>query len=334
MKVAVYTIAKDESQFVKRFMKSCKDADLILIGVDIRTTDDTKKKLQFYGAKTIDIDINPWRFDSARNLVLEAIPSDFDVCISLDLDEVLLDGWRKQLEKQWNNNISMLRYIYIYDWSDPEQTIPSITSLGYKIHGRHDYTWQNAVHENLKYISTKKSELIVISNTIQINHYPDIIKDRTYNSILDRVVQEEPNNAWMSHVRARELFLYKRYEEAIEESKRYLNLSKAYQSNEEGQTRAETMRIIARSLYILHRGDPGEIQLWMLRSSAEAPNTREAWVYLGEAWVMMNNFPSAYAAFINALGIRDRTLSIECEERCWDDIYVKNMANSSLSQIQ
>jgi len=97
MKICVYAISKNEQQFVQRFCESAKDADLILIA-DTGSTDDTAEEARRWKQNSIDaranlmvhdICITPWRFDLARNAALALIPRDIDVCISLDLDEVM-----------------------------------------------------------------------------------------------------------------------------------------------------------------------------------------------------------------------------------------------------
>ncbi len=46
----------------------------------------------------------PFRFDHSRNHCLEQIPDDVDICVSLDLDDVIEKGWRMKLEKAWSEN--------------------------------------------------------------------------------------------------------------------------------------------------------------------------------------------------------------------------------------
>ena len=98
MKIAVYTVALNEEQFVKRWYESAKDADYLLIA-DTGSTDKTKEIASELGIEVHSISVAPWRFDDARNSALSLIPSDIDYCISLDMDEVLSEGWREELEK-------------------------------------------------------------------------------------------------------------------------------------------------------------------------------------------------------------------------------------------
>ena len=88
MKIAVYTIALNEAQFVERWYESAKDADYLMIA-DTGSADGTVEKALALGINVHVISVRPWRFDDARNAALALLPDDIDYCISLDMDEVL-----------------------------------------------------------------------------------------------------------------------------------------------------------------------------------------------------------------------------------------------------
>ena len=111
MRVAVYTIALNEAQFVEPWFESAKEADYLLIA-DTGSTDDTVEKAKALGINVVSINIKPWRFDDARNASLAAVPLDIDYCISLDMDEVLIPGWRAELEKAHKQGLTRPRYKY------------------------------------------------------------------------------------------------------------------------------------------------------------------------------------------------------------------------------
>ena len=48
MKIYIYSIAKNEEKFAKRFIDSCKGADKVIV-CDTGSTDNTKKILQKWG---------------------------------------------------------------------------------------------------------------------------------------------------------------------------------------------------------------------------------------------------------------------------------------------
>ena len=73
MKIAVYTIAKNEEQFVERWYNSVKDADYLLIA-DTGSSDRTIELAKSLGINVFEISVNPFRFDDARNAALALIP--------------------------------------------------------------------------------------------------------------------------------------------------------------------------------------------------------------------------------------------------------------------
>ena len=95
-KICVYAISKNEEKFVDRWYESIKEADKIIV-LDTGSTDNTVKKLKSHNIDVYEKQIIPWRFDIARNEALSLIPEDYDICISLDLDEVLKSNWRKKI---------------------------------------------------------------------------------------------------------------------------------------------------------------------------------------------------------------------------------------------
>ena len=67
MKIAVYTIALNEEQFVARWYESAKEADYLLIA-DTGSTDNTKEIAKKLGINVVDVAVTPWRFDVVMHL--------------------------------------------------------------------------------------------------------------------------------------------------------------------------------------------------------------------------------------------------------------------------
>ena len=78
MKIAVYTIVKNEEQFIQRWADSCKEADYRLI-VDTGSTDNTLAVAELSGCHTASITVKPWRFDHDRNPELALLQNDIDI---------------------------------------------------------------------------------------------------------------------------------------------------------------------------------------------------------------------------------------------------------------
>ena len=77
MKIAIYTIALNEQDFVERWYKSAKEADYLLIA-DTGSTALTVKYAKNLGINVIEIGVKPWSFEDARNAALGSIPMDID----------------------------------------------------------------------------------------------------------------------------------------------------------------------------------------------------------------------------------------------------------------
>ena len=117
MKICVYAIAKNEESFVKRWVESMSEADLVIV-LDTGSTDNTTKLLKEHGATVISEPILPWRFDIARNKSLALVPNDVDICVCTDLDEVFEAGWRKKLENHWTAETKRGQYRFTWSFND------------------------------------------------------------------------------------------------------------------------------------------------------------------------------------------------------------------------
>ena len=301
MKVAVYTIALNEEQFVRAWAESAKDADLLLIA-DTGSTDGTVALARSLGVEVHTITIRPWRFDDARNASLALLPADVDYCIALDMDEVLLPGWRGELDKAHAAGWSRPRYEYTWSWN-PDGS-PGLVYGGDKIHRRAQYRWRHPVHEVLTYYGQGAESQGWTG--IQIHHHPDASKPRSqYLPLLAMSVAEDPHDDRNAFYYARELYFYGRNEEAAAEFERHLCLPRAVWAPE----RAASMRY-------LHK-ITGNID-WLHKAIAEAPGRREALVELAQHHHNTGNWRVCYEAATAALAITDRPLEYLCEAFAWD----------------
>jgi glycosyltransferase involved in cell wall biosynthesis len=146
MQTAIYTIAKNEAHNVAAFMKAADGAPVYVL--DTGSTDDTVNLLKQHGANVEQQVITPWRFDTARNVALEMVPSNTDVCVSLDMDEVIEQGWQIKLKEQWHGNIG--NYKYIAEWKDEAKTIPAVTAPRTRLHARQGFEWHRKIHEVIR----------------------------------------------------------------------------------------------------------------------------------------------------------------------------------------
>ncbi len=306
-KVCVYAISKNESKFVDRWMDSVSEADAVYV-LDTGSTDDTVEKLKKRGAIVKKQIIKPWRFDVARNESLKLVPEDADICICMDLDEIIEPGWREKLEKIWNNQITRLRYNY--NWSFDEYGNPAVNFYIEKIHKRKGYKWTHPVHEVLLYDGLENA---ITTDEITINHYPDKTKSRSsYLPLLELSVKENPEDDRNMHYLGREYMYYKKYNECIDTLIKHLNLKSATWKDE----RSASMRFIARSYKALNRLE--EARLWLSKAREETPYLREPYVETAFLEYENNNFKEAEKYLLIALKINDKYKNYINEPFCYD----------------
>ena len=304
LKIAVYAISKNEEQFVERFCKSAKDADLILIA-DTGSTDNTVELARDNGAAVYNICISPWRFDTARDAALALIPRDFDICISLDLDEVLEEGWREEIERVWMENTTRLRYKF--DWGC------GISFFYEKIHHRHGYHWHHPVHEYPR-PDGRITEIYAHTDKLLVSHHPDSSKSRgQYMPLLELAIKEDPQCPRNAFYHARELTFYQRWGEAIVYLNKYLEMPEATWTNE----RCYAMRLLGKSYE--HLNNYTEAEKWYRLSAAEAPNTREPWVELSMLSYMRQDWNQCYFAACKALEITDKASVYTMDPSVWTE---------------
>ena len=224
MKIAVYAIALNEEKHVHQWLEATKDADVRLVA-DTGSTDKTVQLLQ--GAPNVivhQISVQPFRFDDARNAALALLPDDIDMCISLDMDEVLAEGWRDALEK---TKATQIMYKYTYSWNNQDQTIPGSITTQAKVHARHGYRWNFMVHE---YILPDRNEnhSIEKSEDFAILHYPDNEKSRSsYDKLIKDQLDEDPTSDRYQMYYAKSLLSQERIDEAIVAFKKFIVMQKS-----------------------------------------------------------------------------------------------------------
>ena len=308
-KICVYAICKNEEKFVERWVNSVKEADEIYV-LDTGSMDNTVEELKKRGVIVSQKEINPWRFDVARNLSLDMVPNDADICVCIDLDEVLEVGWRKKLEKIWNIDINRLRYNYNWSLDDKNNTI--VNFYIEKIHTRNNYKWIHPVHEVLKYTGNG-TERFITTDDITVNHYPDNNKSRSnYLPLLELSVKESPNNDRNMHYLGREYMYYGRWNECIDTLINHLNLPSATWKDE----RSASMRFIARSYINLKRYD--EARMWLDKAIREAPYLRDPYVERALLEYQLSNYKEVEKYAKEALKIRKHEKNYINEPFSWN----------------
>jgi len=262
MKICVYTIALNEIQQCDRWAASCADADYRIVA-DTGSSDHTVEKLTALGVTVHAIRQDPWRFDHARNQALALCPADADVCISLDMDEYLMPGWRQAVEAAWQADTTRLAYRYVFDVDSG--------SPGFwvnKIHARHGYTWRRPVHETV--FCTHENECESIVHADLILQQQDINKStrNNYLPLLKIAHAEDPQDAQIAFWYARDLVSYVGGDQAAHALHEFLAIPNTWVIE-----RNESYRLLAHVC-------PDQAEKYLLYAVAESPTRLEPWIEL------------------------------------------------------
>jgi glycosyltransferase involved in cell wall biosynthesis len=312
VKTCVYAIALNEIKHVDKFMEASKDADIVLV-CDTGSTDGTVERLRELGAVVHCIKQQPWRFDVPRNTALNLIPSDIDICLSIDLDEYLQPNWVEAIDVEWqksNGQLKRISYDYIWNWLDDGVT-PDIRFYADKIHHRHGYFWRHPCHETLYWEGEGHETRITIPGVV-LHHRADISKSRgQYLPLLKLAVEEDPRNDRMCHYYGRELMFYNYFKEAIDELTRHLSLPNAQWKEE----RCASMRYISRSYRNLEQHDKSVE--WAIKATQEWPHTREPWLELARAAYSKKDWLTCFWAAKKCISITEPSRTYMGSSDCW-----------------
>lgn len=302
LKIAVYTIALNEAQFVQRWADSARDADLLLIA-DTGSTDDTIELAKAAGVEVHGIEVKPWRFDVARNEALALLPEEYGVVVSLDMDEIMMPGWREEIERAWVLGTTRLRYFF--DWGS------DILFRYEKIHARNGYYWKHAVHETPMPLEPEK-EVWAQTDKLLVKHLADASKSRSsYLPLLELSVAEDPEDPHHSFYLCREYQFHQQWQKAIDEGARYLKLPSATWVNE----RCYAYRVMGKAYAEL--GNIWAAETHYLMACAEAMGTREPFYELALLYYQNRRWLDCYTAALRCLAIERRDWVYTCNPEVW-----------------
>lgn len=294
MKIAVYAIAKNESANVERWCSSVAEADGIFV-LDTGSTDDTVEKLKERGVVVNHWPFDaPFRFDKARNLSLEFVPHGYDVCVSLDFDEILVSGWRNRIAEEFVD-CDAANYTLIFDYDADGRVTCSYPRLA--IHRRDGFQWHYAVHEVLVAV-TPHSRIKNIPTVLAV-HMPKKRKEvGHYLPLLKLAYQEEPDDPRVVQYLAREYYYMLDFAMAIPLFKRHITLEKV------PQFRSESARFLA---YICTANEElDEAERWYLRAISECTEAREPLCELSLLYFETGQYESCIGMIRSALRIVSR----------------------------
>lgn len=289
-------------------MDAVSEADLVVV-TDTGSTDRTAEKLRERGAVVYSEKIVPWRFDTARNLAMDHIPEDVDICVPNDLDEVFEKGWREKLEAVWQPDLTHVKYLFTYAYR--ADGTPDKQYMMEKIHCRRGFRWVHPVHEILEYSGDKPEKSVWVPGLV-LNHHPDPAKPRSqYLPLLELSARENPDDDRVAFWLGREYMFHGRYDESISALLRYLSMPSALWTEE----RCAAMRFLGKCF--LEKGDAASAKQWLLRAVGECPTVREPYYQTALFAYLQGDWPLLFDMVEQALAVTVRSGSYLLELQCW-----------------
>lgn len=321
LSICVYAICKNEAKHVKRCLDAVfselQEQDRVVV-YDTGSTDNSVELFQQYDDRLFlryNFPLEQFRFDVARNIALNDIPENIDVCIKLDLDEVLSSGWRDAIEKDWNKKYNGPQRLYVdFVWNHKDDGSPNKRFLhDCIIHSRKHWHWVNACHEVIQVHHTyKDSTPMTNMSNVQIHHWADNTKPRSsYLNLLAIDRQEKPYDPRVVLYYARELWFNNRLQEAQNEFEYFLTMKDTWNVE-----RAYVYRILARIAVSMNNKQRQKAMLF--RAVSEAPEEREPWLDLALSY-NDKELGKAWAA-LEALKITDKKTHYLVEESSWSEL--------------
>lgn len=307
MKIAIYTIAKNESHNVSDFAQNCLDADYVLVG-DTGSTDETVQLLEDNNVNTVLLNILPWRFDTARNAVLSLLPADIDLCIPLDLDERLPADWRDILENAWDSKYTRVQCRYAHN------VLPdgSYSRIGIKkfIHTRGEYLWRHRVHEDIYYVGERNEKTCSIPNLLITHHQAQDRDGTRYHHLLDRECRSRQGTPRHIFWLARDKMQLQDWKSAQYWFQQYLNCEDLW-AVEKGHAH----RFYANACTMLQQHT--EARTHYQQATIVAPRERDIWLDAAGYYIQQANYPDAFAAISHCLAITNRPEHYLSSPRAW-----------------
>ena len=301
MKIAVYGLAKNDLNLIDRWINSVSPADYLVIG-DLGSSDGSVDVMRSKNVTVHEISIQPLRFDRARNTVLNLLPNDIDVCISCDIREFMMPGWRSNIEKSWLSGSTRLLHSYIHSFTLTQY--PPFRSAENMIHARHGSNWRRPIQERLS--STIPDNWVTNLDVVLCHNGDPYIDTSELLDLLKVSHDEDPTCLETMFLFGSELAHQGIKPHAIAMLHKFLDTPSVGLSVERG----EAWRLLADL-------EPHEKLKNLRRSTLEDTTRREPWLDLCEHYLSVSDWPNLYAACNEAMQIQKSTLNSSDNPVAW-----------------
>lgn len=181
-KICVYTICRNESKFVEKWVENNKDADH-LVALVHDCTDDTREKLIAGGVDVGYGFYNEWRFDNGKNDSMHlayALAPECNIFVFTSLDEYWEPGWAEEVKKNWIPGVTQQCWYNFVQSHDEFGNDTGVSYFNWMISKDPKWHWEYPIHEAIIYGKNEPVNIINLFNTVKLQHRPDVGKPRNY----------------------------------------------------------------------------------------------------------------------------------------------------------
>lgn len=183
-KVCVYTVCRNESEFVEKWVENNKDADHIVALVH-DCTDDTAEKLR---ALNVDVGYgfyNEWRFDNGKNDSMHlaySLAPECNIFVFTSLDEFWeTKDWVRIVKECWDPETTKQCWYNFVQTHDEFENDTGITHFNWMTSRDPKWHWEYPIHESISYGDNEEvKDCINLFNVLKLQHRPKKGKVRSY----------------------------------------------------------------------------------------------------------------------------------------------------------
>ena len=291
-KIAIYTIVKNQSRFVKNWIERAVEADGIFV-LDMGSTDMTVENLKKTKALIGNYKGSTIRYDEARKQALDMIPADYDMCMACDINDILPYGWTRLVRKKMKPGIDIMSYVrrtYFYNRIETDVARKWIHKRDLK------FQWKYPIHEDFEAIDVNMKCNMVQSGLI-LSGYGNIFDRRPDNLfLLELGLGEKVHHEKMLHHLAIEHMINGDYEKAKLIFREHAEISTAYHE------KSESMRYIA-----FLTEDFAEKIDWLRQAVCINPYRKDHWIDLSLAYCNIRDWENVVLSCRKALLLGNNT---------------------------
>lgn len=192
MRLCVYAICKNEVDRLDAWLEAVKEADEVVV-LDTGSNDGSWELLKAANIKAYQKIITPWRFDTARNIALELIPRDCDICIPLDFDMSPKPGFVQFIKDNWEDNLAILEFGALFT-----KTRKFVHKFAHRRNGAY---WVYPVYEQVRAVGGHK---IFDDLLLEIDWEPKL-EHKAYLPLVNLGLREHPDDIYL--LKSKEIIL-------------------------------------------------------------------------------------------------------------------------------